>query len=58
MEQDLINAYKNTSYNIFTPELSIIIGQNNSELDALLERHHCTEWAFITACNPFFPGVK
>lgn len=51
--KDLINAYSNTSYNIFTPEIKITIGQRSAELDGLVERHRCTEWAFITAWNPF-----
>ena len=53
MMQDLIEAYKNTSYNIFKPEISLKIGKSNSDLDDLLENYNCTEWAFITAYNPF-----
>ena len=51
--QDLRSSYRNTSYNIFNPEMKIKVGQTNSELDVLLEKEGSNEWAFITACNPF-----
>lgn len=51
--QDLINAYRNTSYNVFEPKISIRIGETNPVLDALLREYDCTEWAYITAYNPF-----
>ncbi len=50
---DLIKAYNSTSYNVFKPKISIIIGQNNPKVDMLLEKYKCTEWAYITAHNPF-----
>lgn len=53
MEPELINAYKNTSYNVFDPPMSIKIGHQNPELDALLERYDLTNWAYVTAFNPF-----
>jgi len=53
MEPELINAYKNTSYNVLDPPMSIKIGHQNPELDALLERYDLTNWAYVTAFNPF-----
>lgn len=53
MEPELINAYKNTSYNVFDPPISIKIDTQNPELDALLERYDLTHWAYVTALNPF-----
>lgn len=49
---DLIEAYNSTSYNVFKPKLSIILGKNNPKVDMLLEKYKCTEWAYITAHNP------
>ncbi len=50
---DLIKAYNSTSYNVFKPKLSIIVGQNNPKVDILLEKYNCTEWAYITAHNQY-----
>ena len=50
---DLINAYNSTSYNVFKPKLSILVGQTNPKVDILLEKYKCTEWAYITAHNPY-----
>lgn len=53
MKPELINAYNNTSYNVFDPPMSIKIGQQIPELDALLKRYDQTNWAYVTAFNPF-----
>ncbi len=49
----LIEAYKNTKYKIFEPNIIIEIGKSNQDLDNLLLIHNSNEWAFITAYNPY-----
>ncbi len=49
----LIEAYKNTKYKVFEPNLIIEIGKLNQELDDLLLKHDSKEWAFVTAYNPY-----
>jgi hypothetical protein len=50
---DLIEAYKNTKYKVFEPDIIIEIGKFNQFLDNLLLKHNSNEWAFITAYNPY-----
>jgi hypothetical protein len=50
---DLIEAYKNTKYKVFEPDLTIEIGVLNQAVDMLLKKHKSAEWAFITAYNPY-----
>ena len=50
---DLIEAYKNTKYKVFEPDLTIEIGVLNQAVDMLLLKHKSAEWAFITAYNPY-----
>ncbi len=50
---DLIEAYKNTKYKVFEPDIIIEIGKSNQDLDNLLLIHNSNEWAFITAYNPY-----
>lgn len=50
---DLIEAYKNTKYKLFEPDLTIEIGALNQAVDMLLLKHKSAEWAFITAYNPY-----
>jgi hypothetical protein len=50
---DLIEAYKNTKYKVFEPDIIIEIGKSNQDLDNLLLKHNSNEWAFITAYNPY-----
>lgn len=52
MSKNLIDAYLNTRYCVDQPFLEIRIGKMNTELDALLDEHHATTWAFISAWNP------
>lgn len=49
----LLEAYKNTKYKIFEPDIIIEIGKSNQDLDSLLLKHNSTQWAFITAYNPY-----
>lgn len=49
----LIEAYKNTKYKVFEPDLTIEIGVLNQAVDMLLIKHKSAEWAFITAYNPY-----
>lgn len=50
---NLLKAYLETDYVIFSPPLKIVIDQeHNKALDELLIEHHAHYWAFITAWNP------
>lgn len=49
----LIEAYKNTKFKVYKPMLTIEIGKINHELNALVLLHNSSEWAFITAYNPY-----
>lgn len=51
---DLLAAYRRTHYRVDTPQgtFAIHIDQPCPPLDALLARHGCREWAYITAYNP------
>ncbi len=53
MDKALLLAYKNTSYNVYEPKISIRIGALNRDLDNLLHSYDCKTYAFITAYNPF-----
>jgi len=50
---DLLEAYKNTKYKVFELNLTIEIGKSNQEVDAILAKYNASEWAFITAFNPY-----
>jgi hypothetical protein len=50
---DLLEAYKNTKYNVSQHDLVIEIGKLNDKLNELLNKYNSTEWAFITAFNPY-----
>jgi hypothetical protein len=48
-------AYQATNYRVEDGPLGpfvIRVGESSAEADRLLEVHHQTEWAFVTACNP------
>ena len=51
--EELINAYNETSFNVFEPSISIKIGEGNPALNELLLKFNCKEWAYITAYNPY-----
>jgi hypothetical protein len=51
--KDLIEAYKETDFNIYEPRITINVGKLNQELDQLLKTHNCIDWAYITAWNPY-----
>ncbi len=50
---DLILAYTNTKFHVFIPAIAIEIGKRNEELDALIKKDGQTEWAYLTAYNPY-----
>ena len=50
---ELIQAYKETDFNVYEPKINIKVGQINKELDRLLESHNCITWAYITSWNPY-----
>jgi hypothetical protein len=51
--KDLIEAYKETDFNIYEPRITINVGKVNQELDQLLKTHNCINWAYITAWNSY-----
>ena len=51
--KDLVEAYKETDFNIYEPRITINVGKVNQELDQLLKTHNCIDWAYITAWNPY-----
>lgn len=55
MNSELFEAYKNTTYRVYSPigEIDIRIGVMNPLLQELLLNNHVESWAFITACNPY-----
>lgn len=52
IDQQLISAYLNTTYQVKFPDIKIKIGEPNHALNALLEFCKTECWAFITAWNP------
>jgi hypothetical protein len=50
---ELIQAYKETDFNVYEPKITIKVGQVNQELDRLLKMNNCLTWAYITAWNPY-----
>lgn len=50
---DLLEAYKNTKYKVFQLDIVIEIDKLNDKLKELLNKYNSTEWAFITAFNPY-----
>ena len=53
MDNGLLSAYENTSFNVYQPKISIRIGVINKELDNLLLANQCETYAFVTAYNPY-----
>ena len=51
--QDLISAYNKTKFHVFIPSIIIEIGKRNEDLDTLIKKEGQTEWAYLTAYNPF-----
>ncbi len=51
-KEELLEAYSQTEYIIPALEITIRIGETNSQLDTLQEKEHSTYWAFVTAENP------
>ena len=55
MHSELFEAYKNTTYRVYSPigKIDIRIGVINPLLQQLLLNNSSKSWAFITACNPY-----
>jgi hypothetical protein len=53
MDKELFEAYRSTLYQVNDPLIQILIGQQCGPIDALLQQHNCSTYAFITAWNPF-----
>lgn len=46
-------AYRAARYRVFAQmPFTLRVGEASAELDALLDSHVATTWAFVTACNP------
>jgi len=52
IDQQLLKAYQETTYEVMAPPISIQIGVQNPVLDAFLQENDAQSWAFITAWNP------
>ena len=50
---ELIEAYRNTRFIVFSPAITITIGETSKLLEELLLKEGVTEWAFITSVNPY-----
>ena len=55
MHSELFEAYKNTTYRVYSPigEIDIRIGVLNPLLTELLLNNSSKSWVFITAYNPY-----
>ena len=55
MNPELFEAYKNTTYRVYSPigEIDIRFGVMNPLLKELLLNNSSESWAFITAYNPY-----
>lgn len=55
MNPEVFEAYKNTTYRVYSPigEIDIRIGVLNPLLKELLLSNNVASWAFITAYNPY-----
>ncbi len=49
----LKQAFYTTRFCVFDPQLTLRIDELNADLDHFLDSQRFTEWAFITAWNPF-----
>jgi len=52
LSEELLNAYKATTYRVSDPEFDIRIGKLHPSLDRFMEKSGHSTWAFITAWNP------
>ncbi|MBR9920566.1 MAG: DUF3293 domain-containing protein [Bacteroidetes bacterium] len=51
-DEQLAEWYKNTTYQLYKPDISLRIGQHSPNLDAFLRSKDVTSFVFITAWNP------
>ena len=52
IDQQLLDAYRNTIYQVNDLFLQIRIGEQNETLEKILTRYGAASWAFISAWNP------
>ena len=52
IDQQLLDAYRNTIYQVSDLSLQIKIGERNRALEKILKKHGVASWAFISAWNP------
>ena len=53
LDEQLVQAYMNAEYRVLKPEITIKIGEINTQLNELLMDNNAFYYAFITAENPF-----
>ncbi len=53
VSEDLRSAYINTIFKVIQPLMEIRIGFTCDQLETLLIENNCSEWAYITAYNPY-----
>ncbi|HLR31552.1 MAG TPA: DUF3293 domain-containing protein [Fodinibius sp.] len=52
VEAQLVQAYKETTYQVEDPHVEIRIDRYHPKLDQLLDKYDNKEWLFITVWNP------
>jgi hypothetical protein len=52
-QKELIEAYKDTDYKVYSPAIIITVGKLNKDLDKLVLENNETDWTYITSCNPY-----
>jgi hypothetical protein len=52
LDEELLQAYQNTDYEVPSLGFSIQIGRQEAALDQWLKTYGYSEWVFITAENP------
>ena len=50
---ELLEAYRNTRFTVFSPAITIRIGEISEALEELLKEKGIHEWAYITSVNPY-----
>ncbi len=53
MEKALIQAYKETEYRVYVPELIITVDELHPDLDEFIIDNGAFQWAYISAHNPY-----
>jgi hypothetical protein len=51
--KELLEAYRNTQFMVFSPAITIRIGEISESLERLLIAKGIREWVYITSINPY-----